>query len=54
MRSVNLGLPMYVAIERNTENRAEIQNGACGRSRFMMRLRIVNSARYEVEQEDYE
>ena len=45
---------MYVSMERNTDNGAEIQNAACGRSGIMMRLRIVKSARNEGNQEDDE
>ena len=49
---INLGLPMYVAMYRKTENGAEIQNYACGRSVIMMRLSIVKSAKNEEEQQD--
>ena len=42
---INLGLPMYVEIDRKPENGAEIQNSACGQSGIMMRLRIVKSAK---------
>ena len=45
--SINLGLPMYVEMDRKKENGAEIQNAACGRRGIMMRLRIVKSARNE-------
>ena len=41
---INLGSPMYVAMYRKPENGAEIQNAACGRLGFMMRLRVVKSA----------
>ena len=44
---INLGLPMYVAIEREPENGAEIQNAVCGRSGIMMRIKIVKSAKNE-------
>ena len=36
---------------RKPENGAEIHNSAYGRSGFMMRLRIVKSARHKTEQE---
>ena len=45
---------MYVAMDRNPENGAEIQNTACGRSGIMIRLRIVKSASNEEDQEDNE
>ena len=45
---------MYVAMDRNTENEADIQNYACRRSRIIMWLRIFKSKRNEVEQEDEE
>ena len=45
---INIGLPMYVAIDRKPENGCEIQNSACGRSGIMMRLRIVK----HIESED--
>ena len=51
---INLGLQMYVTMDRKTENGEEIQNAACGRSVIMMRLRIVESERNEEEQEDHE
>ena len=35
---INLGLPMYVAMDRKSENGAEIHNYACGWSGIMMRL----------------
>ena len=43
---------MYVAMGKNPENGADIQNYACGRSRIMMRLRIVKSVKNEEEQQE--
>ena len=46
---MNIGLPMYVAIDRRLESGYEIQNSAaCGRSGIMMRLQIVK----HIESED--
>jgi len=42
-----LGLPMYVAIDGNSENGCEIQNTACGRSGVMLRLSVATSAKHE-------
>ena len=41
---INLGLPIYVEMDRKPDNGEEIQNYACVRSEVMMPLRIVNSA----------
>ena len=53
---INLGLPMYIAIDRKPENGCEIQNACCGRSGIMMRLKLVKTAEEEathtVEGED--
>ena len=49
---INLGLPMYVVMDRKPENGAEIQNSACEWSGIMMRLRIVKSAKNEEEHQD--
>ena len=43
---------MYVAIDRNPENGAEIYNAACRRSGIMMRIRIVKSDKNEEEHQD--
>ena len=51
---INLGFPMYVAMNRKPYNGLENQNSACGRLGIMMRLRIVKSERNEAEQEDDE
>ena len=45
---INIGLPMYVAIDRKPENGCEIQNSACGKSGVMLRLQIVK----HIETED--
>ena len=44
---INLGLIIYVEMDRKPENGAEIHNDTCRRSEIMMRLRIVKSARSE-------
>ena len=46
---INLGFLVYVAMDRNPENGAEIQNTKFGKSRIMMRLRIDKFARTEAE-----
>jgi len=40
---INLGLPMYISIDRKPENGCEIQDVACGESGIMMRLRLVKT-----------
>ena len=42
-----MGLPQYVAIDRKPENGCEIQNSACGRSKIMIRLKLVKTAEGE-------
>ena len=49
---IKIGLPMYVKMERKSENGAEIHNATCGMSGIMIQLRIVQSARNEEDQED--
>ena len=49
---INLGLSMYVAIDRKPDNGAEIHNSAYGRSGIMMLIRIVKSAKNEEEYQD--
>ena len=49
-----MGFPIYVAMERKTENGVEIHNYACGRLGIMMRLGIVKYAKNEEEQKDDE
>ena len=44
---INVGLPMYVAIDRKPENGCEIQNSACGKSGVMLRLKLVKHAESE-------
>ena len=44
---INMGLPMYIAIDRKPEFGCEIQNAACGRSGVMIRLKLVKSSREE-------
>jgi len=41
---IDVGLPMYVAIDRKPENGCEIQNAACGRSGMMLRFNLVTTA----------
>ena len=41
---IKIGLPMYVAIDRNPENGCEIQNAADGKSGIMLCLRLVTTA----------
>ena len=41
---INIGLPMYIAIDHKPENGCKIQNSACGKSGVMLRLLIVKSA----------
>ena len=40
---INIGLPMYVSIDRKPESGCEIQNAACGISGVMLRLLLVTS-----------
>ena len=46
---INIGLPMYVAIDRKPVNGCEIQNVCCARSRIMMQIKIVETAEEEGE-----
>ena len=41
---INIGLPIYVAIDRKPENGCEIQNAVDGKSGIMLRLRLVTTA----------
>ena len=41
---INIGLPMYVAIDRKPVNGREIQNVCCGRSQIMMQIKVVETA----------
>ena len=40
---INMGLPIYIAIDQNPENGCEIQNSACGRIGVMLRIRTVKT-----------
>ncbi|KAG7369876.1 transposase IS4 [Nitzschia inconspicua] len=44
---INMGLPMYVAIDRKPKNGCEIQNAACGQCGVMLRLKLVKTAAEE-------
>ena len=41
---INIGLPVYIAMDRKPESGCEIQNLACGASGVMLRLLLVKSA----------
>ena len=41
---INMGLPMYTAIDQNPENVCEIQKSACGRSGVVLRIRLTKTA----------
>ena len=41
---INIGLPNYVAIDRKPDNGCEIQDACDGRSKVMIRLRLVKGA----------
>jgi Transposase IS4 len=45
---INMGLPMYVAMDRKPEDGCEIQNSCCGNSGILLQLKIVKSAAAEV------
>ena len=44
---INIGLPMCVAIDRKPDNGCEIQDAACGKSKIMIRLKLVKTATEE-------
>jgi Transposase IS4 len=44
---INMGLPMYVTMDRKPESGCEIQNAECGRSGVMIRLKLVKTATEE-------
>jgi Transposase IS4 len=46
---INMGLPMYVAIDRKPEDGMEIQNACCGHSNIMMQLKLVKTASANAE-----
>ena len=41
---INIGLPMYIDIDRKPENGCVIHNSSSGKSGLMLRLLIVKSA----------
>ena len=41
---INIGIPMYIAVDRKPENGCDTHNSACGKSGVMLRLIIVKSA----------
>ena len=41
---INIGIPIYIAIDHKPENGCKIQNSACGNSGVMLRLLIFKSA----------
>ena len=43
-RWINCGLPNYVTMDRNFKNGCEIQDACDGRSKFMIRLKLVKGA----------
>jgi hypothetical protein len=42
---INMGLPMYVAMDRKPEDGLEIQNACCARSGIMFQLKLVKTAK---------
>jgi hypothetical protein len=48
---VQLGLPMYLAMERKPDNGAEVQNVACVESNIMMQLKYVDAEEEEAAKE---
>ena len=40
---INIGLTIYIAIDRKPENGCEIQNSACSESGIMLRLLLLKS-----------
>ena len=47
---INMGLPMYVAMDRKPEDGLEIQNMCCALSGIMCRLKLVKSAASNAEE----
>jgi len=41
---INIGLPIYIEIDRKPENGCEIQNSTCGRSGVILQLRLAKIA----------
>ena len=46
---INIGLPMYVAMDRKPEDGMEIQNACCAKSGIMCQLKLVKSAAANAE-----
>ena len=46
---INMGLPMYVSIDRKPEDGLEIQNAACAHSGLMYQLKLVKTAEANAE-----
>ena len=42
---INIGLPLYVAINRKPENRAKTQDACDSKSKIMLHLKLVKGAR---------
>ena len=51
---INIGLPMYVAIDRKPENGCKIKDAACGKSKIMIRLKLVKTSTEEEANSTYE
>jgi hypothetical protein len=49
---INVGWPHYVTMDRKPEAGLEIQNAACGRSKLMIRLKLVKNVGEENPQAD--
>jgi Transposase IS4 len=49
---INMGLPMYVTIDRKPENGCEIQNAACSKSGVMIQLKVVKTAEEEASNQE--
>ena len=46
---INMGLPMYVSIDRKPEDGLEIQNACCARSGIMYQLKLVKTVEANAE-----
>ena len=51
---INIGLPMYIAIDRKPENGCEIQTSCCATSGVMIRMKLVKSDAADTEAEHNE
>ena len=49
MHWINIGLPMYIALDHKPDNGCEIQNCCNGRSGIMIKLRLVKFERKQTE-----